>query len=94
MTYCFNCNKAFNYKHVCIHNIKSFIEVEEYNKLAKLRKDYLKYNNYNYNLYSTGKVDLVKYNEQIKKELAEYLYHPTKIEKFLENNEDIDLYLN
>lgn len=94
MTYCFNCKKAFSYQHHCIHNVKDFINAKEYYKMTDLRKKYLKYNNYNYELYKTGKVDLIVYSEDIKKELIDYLYHPSKIAKFLEYNEDVDKYLN
>ena len=94
MVYCFNCKKNYTYQHHCIQNVKDFMKYEEYFKLIELRKKYLKYNNYDYKLYSSGKVDLVKYNDDIKKELIEYLYHPYRIAEFLENNEDIEMYLN
>lgn len=47
----------------------------------------------NADIFTYDYVGIKKRNENIKCELFEYLFHPNKISKFLEKNEDITKYL-
>lgn len=91
-------SKYLDVCHECYIYIKQINYKYKKNKLYKkhLEKEYVKYLKYQVidSIYNQFFYKHLQLSKIIEIELIEYLYHPNKILKYLENNDEIENYLH